>query len=80
MIKTFRENFIKIDSRQFNKNLEKNEIYQLQNLFYKLKYANQKYESTKTFCESFITYEGEPINPMIQSDADEFLNTLMEKI
>jgi hypothetical protein len=41
---------MKIDSREFNKNLQKNEIYQLQNLFYSLKYGNQKYESTKTFC------------------------------
>lgn len=45
-----------------------------------LKYSNKRSVSLKRFCESFITYENAPINPMVQSDADEFFNALMEKL
>ena len=45
-----------------------------------MKYGNKKSYSPKQFCESFITYEGAPIDTMVQNDADEFFNALMEKI
>lgn len=45
-----------------------------------MKFGKKRSYSPKQFCESFITYEGLPIDPMIQSDADEFFNSLMDKI
>ncbi len=60
--------------------MDKNEIYQLQKIFYSLKYGQRKAETTKSFCASFITFEGQPISPVVQSDADEFFNTLMDRI
>lgn len=80
MIEPFRENFISIDSREYKPLLEENEIYQLQSIFSALKFSNKRSITTKKFCDSFITYEGLPINPMVQSDSDEFFNALMEKV
>lgn len=77
MISHFRENFLAIDSRAYRPSPEQNEILQFQNIFSGLKFSNKRSINTRKFCESFITYEGVPINPMIQSDADEFLNQLM---
>lgn len=70
MIASFRENFISIDPKPYKPLLDENEIYQLQNIFASLKYSNKRSITTKKFCESFINYEGQPINPMIQSDSD----------
>jgi hypothetical protein len=70
MITSFRESFISIDPKPYKPLLEENEIYQFQNIFSGLKYSNKKSISTKKFCESFINYEGLPINPMVQSDTD----------
>ena len=52
-------------------------MLQYQKIFAGLKHSSNRSVNTRKFCESFITYEGLPINPMVQSDADEFFNQLM---
>lgn len=34
---------------------------------------------TESFCETFIT-DGQPIDPRVQMDIDEFFHTLMDKL
>jgi hypothetical protein len=70
MIPHFREHFMSIDSTSYREIPENNEILQYQKIFGGLKYSSNRSVTSRKFCESFITYEGLPINPMIQSDAD----------
>ena len=69
-----------ITSKDYKESDKQNEILQFQKIFAGLKYSRSRSVNSRKFCESFITYEGVPINPMVQSDADEFYNQLMEKI
>lgn len=80
MIANFRDRFINVSSLAYRESPEANEIYQLQKLLTYLKYGTKRSYTTRQFCDSFITYEGVPIDPSVQNDADEFFNALMEKI
>ncbi|KAJ6251615.1 ubiquitin carboxyl-terminal hydrolase faf-y-related [Anaeramoeba flamelloides] len=76
MIPEFRK---KILSTPFEKNSQL-PLYQLQKLFCNLLWNEKKFADPEDFCKSFIGYDGQPINPRIQQDADEFFNILFQKL
>ena len=57
-----------------------NLLYQLQKMFYYLKYSEKEHYNPKFFVFSFKDYDGNPTNINVQCDAQEFLSRLIEKI
>ena len=55
-------------------------LFQLIKMFYYLTYSDKKYYNPKSFVHSFKDYEGNPTNPNVQCDAQEFLTRFIEKI
>ena len=55
-------------------------LFQLIKMFYYLTYSDKKYYNPKSFVHSFKDYEGNPTNPNIQCDAQEFLTRFIEKV
>lgn len=64
---------------QESEKLKDNVLFQIQNLLSHLQESEKKYYDTQDFCKSY-KYEGQPINPTIQMDADEFFNMLFDKL
>lgn len=54
-------------------------LLEVQKIFAYLQYSDSPSYSPKTFCQSFRV-DGHPIDPRMQMDADEFFNTLMDKL
>eukprot|EP01132_Coremiostelium_polycephalum_P001351 gene1351-1706_t len=54
-------------------------LYQLKVIFANLQESEKKSHDTKEFCNTY-KYEGQPINPLIQMDVDEFFNMLFDKL
>jgi len=63
-----------------NLDLEKNPVYQLQNLFANLSYSIKQYHSPMHFITSFKAFNNEPINVRIQQDCEEFLGILVDRL
>lgn len=59
--------------------LKENILYQLQVMLSNLQESEKKYYDTQDFCRAY-KYEGQPINPSVQMDADEFFNMLFDKL
>ena len=57
-----------------------NLLFQLTKMFYYLTYSDKSYYDPKSFVFSFKDYDGNPTNPNIQCDAQEFLTRFIEKI
>ena len=55
-------------------------LFQLIKMFYYLTYSDRSYYDPKQFVFSFKDYEGNPTNPNLQCDAQEFLTRFVEKI
>ena len=55
-------------------------LFQLTKMFYYLTYSDKSYYNPKSFVFSFKDYDGNPTNPNIQCDAQEFLTRFIEKI
>ena len=48
---------------------KENIVYELQNIFAHLKFSESPVYTTASLCKRFI-YEGQPIDPRIQTDVD----------
>ena len=76
----FRRGFLSLPPPNEPEDENENFFYQLQKLFAHLQEGQKKFYTTEGFCKSYIDYSGQPINPGIQMDADEFFNMLFEKL
>ena len=74
----FRETLLRIDKHE--QPLDENLLYQLQNLFSGLKNSDKRHVNPKGVCKAFKDWEGRPVNVKEQMDADEFINTFMDRI
>ena len=85
MIPIFRKSILnlKINEEEYKLN-EKDDLddllFQLIKMFYYLTYSDKSYYDPKQFVYSFKDYEGNPTNPNLQCDAQEFLTRFVEKI
>ena len=52
----------------------------LKELFAKMTFSNLPYQNTKGVVKYFQGWDGEPLNPMIQQDACEFLQVFLDKL
>lgn len=77
-VEHFRETVLRID--QTEEPLGENLLYQLQNLYSALKNSDKQHVNARGICKSFKDWEGRPVNVMEQMDADEFINTFMDRI
>ena len=66
-----------IDSTQIED--KENIVRQIQNIFGYLKYTQNPSYTTSSLCQNFIL-DGQPIDPRIQTDVDEFFHALMDKL
>ena len=57
-----------------------NLLHQLQNMYGYLTYSEREDYSPKDFCFSYKDWDGNPTNPMMQQDSQEFYNTFCDKI
>ena len=55
-------------------------LFQLIKMFYYLRFSDKSYYNPKSFVFSFKDYDGNPTNPNIQCDAQEFLTRFIEKV
>ena len=55
-------------------------LYQLKRMFTGLQNLGKQYYNPKKFCSAFKDIEGNPIDPRIQKDGDEFLIMLIDQI
>lgn len=78
MISTFREAVLQVSAPVMHP--ADNLLYQFQKIFASLKYSQQRYFNPKGFCKAFRDWEGNPINPSIQMDVDEFFSLFMDKL
>ena len=51
----------------------------MQHLLANLQESEKKFFDTREFCKSY-KYEGQPVNPSVQMDADEFFNMLFDRL
>jgi len=77
MIPQFRANILQIRDAKEDEN--ENILYQLQNIFANLQESEMNYFDTSPFCDVYKCY-GEPMNPRIQMDVDEFFSMLFDKL
>jgi ubiquitin carboxyl-terminal hydrolase 34 len=59
--------------------LKDNMLYQLQTMLSNLQESEKRFYDTKDFCKAYKP-DGQPVNPTIQMDADEFFNMLFDKL
>ena len=57
-----------------------NILHQLQTMYTFLTYSEKEDYNPKYFCYSFKDFDGNPTNPMIQQDSQEFYNNFCDKI
>lgn len=55
-------------------------LYQFQYMFSALKNSDKQFVNPKGICKAFKDWEGRPVNVAEQMDADEFLNTFMDRL
>jgi len=60
--------------------LHDNLLYQLQFMFGTLSESVKRSYNPLSFCHSFRGYDGQPIDPRVQQDVDEFFNQLCDKV
>lgn len=77
MIPQFRANILQIRDAKEDEN--ENILFQLQNIFANLQESEMNYFDTTPFCDVYKCY-GEPMNPRIQMDVDEFFSMLFDKL
>lgn len=76
-IKKFRENLLSFSLKNISD--KENIAYELQKIFAHLKNSDSDIFIPLSFCNTFIL-DGQPIDPRIQTDVDEFFHTLMDKL
>lgn len=60
--------------------IDDNVLHQFQSLFANLELSEKQDVDPSDFCLSFKDFEGNPVNVMVQQDAQEFLNMLFDKL
>ena len=69
------------DEKEVNgKVIDDNVFHQMQRMFSYLDYSQRREYNPVDFCLSYKDYTGQPINVMIQQDAQEFLNMIFDKL
>lgn len=58
---------------------KENVVREIQNIFGFMKYSDNQSYSTSSLCQNFIL-DGQPIDPRVQTDVDEFFHALMDKL
>jgi len=77
----FRRDLLKIEGAAKSEDERKESVlHQLQMIFCGLKESNQRAYDTIGLCRAFKDFEGNPVNPGLQMDADEFCNMLFDKL
>ena len=76
-IQSFSSQILSINAEKIDD--KENIAYQLQNIFAQLKFSENPTNNTSSFCKKFII-DGQPIDPRVQTDVDQFFHTLMDKI
>lgn len=77
-ISQFRETLFRME--RGDEPLEENLLYQLQSLFSGLKNSDKQHVNPKGICKTFKDWEGNPVKLNEQMDADEFINTFMDRL
>lgn len=77
MIPQFRYGILSVPDRSPDKN--ESLLYQLQAIFVNLQESEKKFYDPKSFCRAYKP-DGQPVNPSIQMDVDEFFNMLFDKL
>jgi ubiquitin carboxyl-terminal hydrolase 34 len=77
MIPEFRYGILSAPDRSQDK--EESLLYQLQAIFVYLQESEKKFYDPKPFCKSYKP-DGQPVNPSVQMDVDEFFNMLFDKL
>ena len=76
-LENFRDQIISIDAQTIDD--KENIVLELQNIFAHLKYSESPVYTTLSLCRKFIL-DGQPIDPRVQTDVDEFFHSLMDKL
>lgn len=79
MIEEFR-NFLIDAEVQVDQSFTDNVMFQFQMVMKGLRDAVRMSYNPRNFCKVFTNFDGSPINPGEQMDADEFFNNLMDKL
>ena len=69
----FRESFLRFKIEQKTKNC----LYEVQHLFFELKFCKERFYTPLSFVEN---YDNEKINTHVQMDIDEFFSNLLDKL
>jgi ubiquitin carboxyl-terminal hydrolase 34 len=77
MIPEFRRGILTAPDRQEDK--RESLLHQFQAIFTYLQESEKKFYDPKDFCKAY-KYDGQPMNPAVQMDADEFFNMLFDKV
>ena len=77
-VQNFRETILRIEKPE--EDPEESLLYQLQSLYSALKNSDKQHVNARGLCKTFKDWEGRPVNVTEQMDADEFINTFMDRI
>lgn len=89
MIPTFRKAILEVEDSNFGKGSsgaavaeseDDNMLHQLKMIFGGLMEMEKQYYNPKKFCSAFKDIDGQPIDPMVQKDVDEFFNMAMDRV
>lgn len=81
MTQGFRKDVLKLKEEGKSKEeLKESVLHQVQVIFAGLQESNQRAYDTIGLCKAFKDFEGNPVNPGLQMDADEFCNMLFDKL
>ena len=85
MIPIFKKSILNLKANNNEYKLNEKEdlddlLFQLTKMFYYLTYSDKSYYNPKQFVFSFKDYDGNPTNPNVQCDAQEFLTRFVEKL
>ena len=78
MVPSFRQALLDVEDKSLD--ISDSVLYQMQYLFSYLQESLKRSYNTTPFCQSYKDYDGNPINPAQQQDANEFFNMLFDKL
>ena len=80
MVPTFRYAILGSGAEETNISTEDDSLHQLQIMYSFLTLSEKSDYNPKSFCMAFKDFDGNPINPMIQQDSQEFFNNFFDKM
>ena len=85
MIPIFKKSILNLKTNNNEYKLNEKEdlddlLFQLTKMFYYLTYSDKSFYNPKQFVFSFKDYDGNPTNPNVQCDAQEFLTRFVDKL